>query len=303
MRRLGLRSPLFLVLCLGILCALAGRAEAAPKDDCIAAAETSQPLRAAGNLLRAREKLLSCTRHECPRAIREDCSRWLGEVESATPSLVVLAKDALGRDVVDLRVTIDDGAVVLPRLDGQPIPLDPGKHVLRYQLEGGAPAEATVVLGTGEKNRLESLSTAELARPLPLPVPRPPAPAREARAEEAAGRPLRPVPVAAYVLGGVAVAAVASWTTFGLEAEAQYSHLRSAGCAPRCSPSEVDEGKRDAIIADVAVGVAVVAAVATVWVVLARPTRTRRASSTRAPFGLDFTPRWGGATTSWTGSF
>jgi hypothetical protein len=305
MRRQGLRSSLVVGALTGFLIVGAARgAQAARTDDCIAAAEASQSLRVGGDLLKAREKLLSCSRSACPRVIREDCTRWLAEVEDATPSLVVLAKDARGHDVVDLRVTIDGGAVVLPKLDGQPIPLDPGKHVVQYE-RGGVAAEASVVLGTGQKNRILSLSIAEPTAAPPPPLPAPAPPPREAPANTPPKPVARPIPATAYVLGGITLAGIASLTYFGLEAESEYSHLRNAGCTPHCPPAEVDDGKRDADLADVSLGVAIAAAAATVWIVLARPTQNGPASSSHFPFGgkLGLVLLRGGVTTGWIGSF
>jgi hypothetical protein len=105
----------------------------------------------------------------------------------------------------------------------------------------------------------------------------------------------------AYVLGGLALAGVAGVAFFGLEAQAEYSHLNNSGCAPRCSPSDVDLGKHDALFADVSLGVAVVATVATVWIVLVRP--SRRATAARAPLVPGVTPLYGGGAATWTGSF
>jgi hypothetical protein len=305
MTRQCLRSGLFVgALASGALLGAARRAGAAPTDDCIAAAEASQALRASGSLLKARERLLSCSRDACPRVVREDCTRWLAGVESETPSLVVLAKDAQGRDVVDLRVTIDDGLVVLPKVDGQPIPLDPGRHIVRYEASGGVETETTVVLGTGEKNRILTLPIAKptsgAAPPLPAPAPAPP----ESPTNNPPKTVIRPIPMTTYVLGGVAVASIASLAYFGLQAESEFSRIRSDGCAPRCPPSEVNDGRRDADIADVSLGVAVAAAAATVWIVLARPARNSTAGTT-FPFdtSVGFVLLRGGATTGWTGSF
>jgi hypothetical protein len=261
------------------------RAEATPREECFAAAEESQPLQASGSLLKARERLQSCTNAACPRAVRNDCVRWLAEVQAAIPSLVVLAKDDDGHDVADVRVTIDDGAVVIPRLDGQPVLLDPGEHVLHYEPTRGVAGEVRIVLGAGQKNRVVSLSIAQpkAAPPPPPPPPSPPPLVLAPPVERSTAPPAtaRPIPVSAYVLGGVALAGLASLTVFGVEAANEYSQLRSSGCSPNCSPSQVDEGKRDADIADVSLGIAALAVIATTVVILTRPSRTASVGTVR----------------------
>jgi hypothetical protein len=256
-------------------------------------------------LLKAREKLLLCTSPVCPRAIRVDCARWLAEVEAATPSLVVLAKDKLGHDIGDLRVTIDDGAVVLSKLDGQPIPLDPGRHVLRYERSGESPAEDWVVLGTGEKNRILSLSVVQPNDVAGLPSAMPP----PSLPTEPPSSPRRfTVPIPALILGAVAVAGIASFTYFGVRAQSELSRLRSSGCAPHCQPSEVDAARRNAIVADISLSAAVLTAAVALWVALAphaepSPTSAKPARATsdlRVDFGLT---RNRGAEAGWVTSF
>ena len=70
------------------------------------------------------------------------------------------------------------------------------------------------------------------------------------------------IPVVTWILGGVAVAGVASFTTFAILGKAK------EGCAPFCSRSNVDTLRRDYLIADVSLGVGLVAGAAAVYFAL-----------------------------------
>jgi hypothetical protein len=101
---------------------------------------------------------------------------------------------------------------------------------------GLRPFEETVVVREGEKSRL----IVALLEDLPAPAP-----------VAAAPRPSR-VPV--YVLGGVGVAAAASFAYFGISGLALRGQL--ASCRGSCSQSRVDQGNADWVGADVSLGVA-----------------------------------------------
>src|SRR5689334_1629686 len=65
---------------------------------CVAAAERAQEQRDLGKYASTRQALLVCSRESCPDVVRHDCQRWLGEVERSTPTVVISARDAEGRD-------------------------------------------------------------------------------------------------------------------------------------------------------------------------------------------------------------
>src|SRR4051812_3792936 len=77
------------------------------KAICVAASEKAQQLRSTGKLVDAREQLTVCGRAECPKLIQQDCTQWTSEVLAALPSVVPAAKDRKGRDIVDVRLTVD----------------------------------------------------------------------------------------------------------------------------------------------------------------------------------------------------
>ena len=128
------------------------RAEDDDQAACLAASDKAQDLRAAGKLVAARSQLLGCVRDVCPKVVVTDCAQWLKEVEHATPSLSILARDHTGRDVLDVKVFVDDG-LWLASLDGRSHPVDPGPHKLRFEAERMEPVTEDVLAHVGEHDR------------------------------------------------------------------------------------------------------------------------------------------------------
>src|SRR5687768_18526547 len=126
------------------------------KAECAAAYELSQEKRKAGELILAREQLKICIRDACPSFVRNECTEWLGEVEASLPT-VVLAASRGDQDLDDVRVSMD-GQPIADALTGAAIPLDPGTHVFRFELDGSPPIEQRVVVRVGEKNRRIAVS-------------------------------------------------------------------------------------------------------------------------------------------------
>jgi hypothetical protein len=135
------------------------------KQACLAAFEAAQQLRANQKLVAAREELVRCGQASCPGVVREKCVEWLPEVDSALPSLLVAVKDRRGEDAVDVEVRID-GELVTRRLDGSPIPVDPGPHTLQVTIRGSKPKDKRIVAQQGDKLRRIELSFAT-AKPKP----------------------------------------------------------------------------------------------------------------------------------------
>ena len=220
---------------------------------CVAASEKGQQLRTAGKLVEAREQFALCGRTECPKLIQQDCTQWTGEVLGAIPSVVPAAKDRNGRDIVDARLTVD-GNVVTETLDGKPIVLDPGVHAFVFEAKGAAGAAATtvkeqVVVKPGEKNRIVTVTfdTAENGGG-----------ATDARDTHEAHDTTAPSksspPIAAYVLGGLGIAALGTAGVMGLLANGDAHDLRSS-CAPNCKQTDVDAIQTRYTISGVTAGV------------------------------------------------
>jgi hypothetical protein len=255
-------TSILLAVAAGLAASSPGAARADQTDACIEASVRGQELRDQGKLLAAREQLLVCGVQSCPRVLQKECSEWLAEVEARTPSIVIGAVDAAGRDTADVKVTLD-GAPFLARLDGQAQPIDPGAHRLSFEHAGSATLEQQVILREGERRRVVTVRLPPLAPPLAPSAP-PAAPAAPA----AAAGPGRALAVVG--LGGLAVASGVTFAVLGLGARGDADHLRTT-CAPACDPGDVDAVRAKQIGANVALGAGVLAAGAAAVLVFTWP--------------------------------
>jgi hypothetical protein len=222
-------------------------ARADVKQACVNASSEGQALRDDGKLHEARDRFVSCARDECPSIVRKYCADWLTDIERRLPSAVFRVKGADGSDVLGGRLEID-GQPEAHGLDGTAVPLDPGEHAIRIAREGAASIEERIVIVEGERGRLVTLHA-------PLPPAPPAAPAVESASAASPGVTVTPLTL---VLGGVGVVGLASFAYFGLTASGNLSHLRQT-CAPYCAPSDLDSARREALFADVSLGVGLVA--------------------------------------------
>jgi hypothetical protein len=270
--RLALGATLFLVT---------GDSRALDPDRarCIEAHEQSQILRRAGRLREARAELSVCSHAACPDAARVPCHRWLGEVDASTPSVVVDARDRRGRPVLDVRVEYD-GTLLVQRLDGRAVPVDPGPHLFRFVTPGSPPIEQDVVILEGAKNqRLEVAfgggEGAALAPSKTAPEPSTsPGPHRVAVREG-------PNPLV-YVFGAIGVAGVATFAILASSGLAMETELRDSGCAPHCSKDEISDIERRYVMGDIALGVGVLSLGAAAWFLFwgrSRPSAPSRGST------------------------
>ncbi len=232
---------------------------------CIAASTDGQTQRDEGRLLAARAAFLSCAQESCPAIVRKSCAEWLLELAPRVPSVVVRVHDAQGRDVTNAAVTIDGTSTPL---DGRPVALDPGTHMLQVHAQEGV-VEQTFLLAEREQARLLSVdlpATSPTITPAPKPreLPAPPAPKFR-------------VPAASWVLAGVGAAGVVTFAVVRAR-DVHYLHHLVATCSPGCSHNASERGKRKALAADISLGVGVAAfAGAALWTLrswlLQRPAR------------------------------
>ena len=124
---------------------------------CLGASEKGQRARTAGKLREAREQFLVCGNEGCPAMVRRDCAQWQGEVISMLPSVVFGAKDKTGRDLFDVTVSMD-GEVLLKKLDGKSVAVDPGPHTFKFEIAGSAPLVEKALVKEGEKTRVITVS-------------------------------------------------------------------------------------------------------------------------------------------------
>jgi hypothetical protein len=213
--------------------------------------------------------------------VKKACADWLADVERRLPSVVFRAQLADGSDVLDARLTLD-GAPLAHGLGGAAIPIDPGEHVVRFEHDGAAPVEEHVVVVEGERGRV---ITGRFAAPAVASAPSPAAP-EESPSTASSGRRLTPLTLVLAGVGGVGIIGFAS---FGIVATSDLNHLRQT-CAPYCSASQLGNVKTEALVADVSLGVGVVALAAAAYVFF---TQEKPAPASAAI--LDVRPEPGGA--------
>jgi hypothetical protein len=224
------------------------------KDQCADSYEAAQRLRKAYKLRAAHEQLVVCAAASCPAFMTQDCAKWLGEVEANTPTVVLLAHGADGSALVDVHVTMD-GEPLTDRLDGRAIAVDPGAHQMHYETAGRT-LDERIVVAEGARNQQVVADLGRLTGRL--------APRSEPPSGVPAGPP-RPIPTATWVLGGAAAIAAVSFAAFAIAGRSVQS------CAPECTRPQVDDLRRDYLVADVSWIAALVAAGAALVVYLAAP--------------------------------
>jgi hypothetical protein len=217
---------------------------AGTKQACVDASSEGQTLRDGAKLIEARTRFLACARDECPSVVRRYCVEWLADAERRIPTVIFRAQTADGADVTGAQVSVD-GALVHEPL-GTAIPLDPGEHSVHVERAGGNPIDARIVIIDGEKGRIVPLRFA--------PAPAPPSLAHEA-APPAESRPL--FSTATWALGGIGVVGLVVFAGFAVKASADLSDLRQT-CAPYCPSNDLDVVKREALAADISLGIGVV---------------------------------------------
>jgi hypothetical protein len=262
----------FSVVAVVASCTRSGHAEAT--DRCAADAEAAQQLRTSGTLLAAKQHLVACANLTCPARVRAECVTWLREVDASLPTVVFAAREKDGRDVTDVRVSVD-GTPLLENLDGKPVPLDPGSHRFRFERTDGAAVAVPAVLATGEKDRLLLAS-----------FPAKPSPSLEVGSPKTQDSPKTPQesPVP-WVLGGVSATALLAFVILDTFAAVRYASFDS--CSPRCDAADVSAARAVGTVGDVSLGVALVAGGLLAWRLLSRP---HPSSSARSTFGSPHEP-------------
>ena len=242
--------------------AASGAAYAGPDEraECANAADQAQSLRDEGKYRRAREQMLVCARDVCPGPIKNDCGKWLGEVDRDAPSVVFGARDSKGTDVFDVKVSMD-GATIQEKLDGKPVLVDSGEHTFKFESKEGNVKEERVLLRAAEKARLITATFAPVAA----------ATAKVGATPDADNGRSKDngwiVPVA--VAGGVGVVSLALFAGLGLSGQSKVDDLQK--CKPNCAQDDVDSARTKLIVADVFLGVGVVALGVGAYLFFTRP--------------------------------
>lgn len=248
----------FAVVCLALSTSASVQAQeddAAEKKACQQAYVSAQDAKQNNELVAARKELLICAQDACTDFIKQDCVKWLEEVEASMPSVVLAVKDADGNDVLDGSVFID-GEKVADKLDGAAIKLDPGPRTIVIE-RNGERVEKKVLLRQGERNRRIDIKFGGGKEQGAAPPPddtKPPAdekPPEEETEESGGTSPF------AYVFTGLGVVGVGMFAVFGLQGKSDESDLDKT-CSPACPEKDVDEVRSKYLLADIGLGVGVV---------------------------------------------
>lgn len=271
------------LLAIGALAALSvlaptKSARADEREACATAADKAQQLRDEGKYRAERESLLVCARDVCPAPIKRDCLDWLQQLEQVAPTVVLSAKEGT-KDLSEVKVSVD-GTVVTDKLDGKPIQMDLGKHTFRFEYAGQT-KEEEFIIGAGQKNRNVSVTFGAAAPPPPSPP------------SEGSGSSL----VLPAVVAGVGVVALGSFAIFGLTGKSDVDDLES--CRGHCAQSDVDHARTKLIIADISLGVGVVALGVATYLFFTRPKESpvtvKTGQAGHATWSFDAGPTVGGA--------
>lgn len=247
---------------------LPGLARATPtRQMCVAAYEETQVSMRRSRLLAARASLQTCLDQDCPSVLRSDCAGWLKEVESRTPSVVIEARQD-GAPAKDLKLFVD-GAPREGGTDGRAMDLDPGTHSFRVEPPGAPPVTVDVLVREGEKLKLVRIEVHTTGDKGPPPIGGSSGdPVRPPPIEP--GPTTRPVPWTVYAGAVLTVGAAAGFSVFALTGSSGKQDLEP--CKPDCSESRIADVRQKFIIADVLLGVSVVALAATGYLFFTRPT-------------------------------
>src|ERR1051325_1521519 len=97
-----------------VLFSLPARAADPTVSECLAASEASLKAGNEHQLRAERRSLLLCAAASCPGAVRKECLQRVEQVSNAIPSIVFEAKDENGKDLSEVKVTMD-GEVLADR--------------------------------------------------------------------------------------------------------------------------------------------------------------------------------------------
>ncbi len=239
--------------------ARSARAAEPTMSECLSANESSIKRRGDHKLRQARDQSLVCAASTCPEEVRDACQLRVKNLIAAMPTIVFLAKDGAGRDVVAVRVSMD-GEPIGDRLDGSAIPIDPGLHTFAFAVAGQRPVERSLVISEGQKDRRETVTlgapaAGATAAPIPAPAPTTPSvsapspvPSAVAQVEPApAGSPGGRQRVIGIVVGAAGVVGLGLGAVSGGIAASEWSSAKAAcdGKPVSCTTNTTSPGFKD----------------------------------------------------------
>ncbi len=282
----------------------------ADKAACVAAHVKGQQSQRAGRLTEARESFVVCSADGCPNVVKKDCVRWLEDVSNSIPTVVLGAKDRGGRDLFDVKVTVD-GAPLVEKLDGKAVPVDPGAHNFRFETPSMPPVTQKVLVKEGDRARPVDV-VFEGGAPAPGPPTTKIEPKVPGKDDKSGGGTVttdkKGPGVLPWVVMGVGGIGVVGGAVYALTAPALPSGCDNARQTCTQFEGESEEsfasrreqaGKHDTQFTTgliVAAGGGVVLAAGLVWYLVASPSSSdpapKRGSAVRGPGGLPLVTPW-----------
>jgi hypothetical protein len=215
-------------------------ASALDKASCVDSHASAQASMKAGRLQEAKEQLLACANSSCPKLVRQDCEKWLSNLDRHLQPVTIEARDATGKVLMAVRVPVE------------------------VQAEAGTKA--------GTKAGTETGSDPEPPTP-PTPAPPPvgiraaedgPSPRNDS--VRAPAEPRHSWPTTAWVTGVLALASFGTAAVIGVTGFSEARSLRET-CAPNCPSSRVSAVRQELVIADVSALTGVAFSAVTAWIV------------------------------------
>jgi hypothetical protein len=119
---------------------------------CVTAFRKAKEHEQSGKLQESKDQLMSCAQAPCSSFIRQQCSSKYNQLESDTPSVVLIVTDASGSPRADVQVRMD-GEPFAQQLDGRALSVDPGMHEFTFAASGVAFATQKIMIVQGQRNR------------------------------------------------------------------------------------------------------------------------------------------------------
>jgi hypothetical protein len=179
--------------------------------DCMTAYEEANDRLRSSALLEAKPFLLICAKSECGIFLQRECLTAYTRLDTEDiPTVVLAVTDDAGVRQSEVQVTVD-GQVLATRIDGRPLPVDPGIHDFSFSSAGVVFATERVLMVQGQRNRAIAASMhGPVARPSGT---APVADSGPATIERPADDHRRPSPYA-FVTGGLAGASTFALLVF-----------------------------------------------------------------------------------------
>jgi hypothetical protein len=239
-------------------------ADARPKakSTCATAFEQAQEKQQRGRLVEARGRLIGCLQRACGPIVQRECMAFLEQVRHELPSVVLSLTDRSGNVLNDVSVEVD-GALLVNRLDGRAVDVDPGAHTFVFVTLDGRKFEqrTTILQGLAMQQVAVRMPGSSETSPETINEENPKKKLRHAHAAKRKGDADSESPpvksnnpsLLPYVLGGVGLLGVGGFVALGTLRNSAESELHS--CAPSCGAARVDRVRSLAIAANASLAI------------------------------------------------